>query len=283
MSKSPSGHVLSFLATLVERFYQDQARSNTTPAATSPPASRQAPPQPAVIRQGIGAGLKFEADNTNSSYVDGTYESPIQKALVDYLKPGAIFYDIGASLGFFTLIAARLVESSGQVYAFEPVPENAARIRRNAMLNDFAHVTVLEKAVAEAEGRGELLLAHHAGGATLAAAGTPPDLKGHLEVNLVSIDYLIASEQLRPPTLVKIDVEGAEIDVLRGMKQTLTAYKPILIYEIDDGDRTAFQRKSELVETFIRNCGYQILPLEKAYTTLSWHVGHGLALPIKHP
>ncbi|MGF1521522.1 MAG: FkbM family methyltransferase [Leptolyngbyaceae cyanobacterium] len=280
MFRSLSGHFLSFLAARVEQFHQHQVQSASSSALATPAVSRQVQPSPVAIRRGIAAGLKFEADKAHANYIAGTYERPIQNILEDCLQPGAVFYDIGASLGFFTLIAAKLVESSGHVYAFEPVPENAAKIQRHAKLNGFAQVTVLATAVTDTNGRGELLLAHHAGGATLATVGTPPDYKGHLDVSLASIDHLIANQQLRPPTVVKVDVEGAEINVLRGMAQTLAAHKPVLIYEIDDGDRTAFQHKNAIVETFIRQNGYQILPLAKAYATKSWHVSHSLALPI---
>lgn len=236
--------------------------------------------QDVTLAQGVGAGLKFRADKSNRDCRQGTYELPLQKALQNYLKPEGIFYDIGANIGFFTVIAAKLVGTSGHVYAFEPVPENAARISENIKLNEFSNVTLLEKAVSQTTGSGELLLAHHHGGATLSSAGTPPDLKGEMTVDLVCIDDLVLEKTLLPPTFVKIDVEGAEIEALRGMIQTLNQFKPIIIYEVDDGNALAFQRKSEEIATFIRTLGYEITPLEAAYPNIRWHVGHAIAI---HP
>lgn len=235
--------------------------------------------QQLTLNQGVGAGLKFNPDGSNRDYAIGTYELPIQTALTKYLKPNSVFYDIGANIGFFTVIAARLVGQSGQVYAFEPVPENADRIRHNTEINHFSQVTVFQKAVGASAGEAELLLAHHSGGATLSSAGTPPDLRGKMEVELVCIDDLISQGRLQPPSVVKIDVEGAEIAVLQGMVQTLEQFKPILIYEVDDGNEAAFHAKNQELETFIQSVGYRIIPLEAAYPNIKWNVGHAIALP----
>ncbi|KKD39569.1 FkbM family methyltransferase [Limnoraphis robusta] len=235
--------------------------------------------QQVILNQGVGTGLKFNPDDSNRDYATGAYELPIQTALAKYLKPNSVFYDIGANIGFFTVIAARLVGESGQVYAFEPVPENADRIRQNAEINQFSHVTVFEKAVSANPGTAELLLAHHSGGATLSTAGTPPDLRGKMDVELVSIDDLIAQGQIKPPSLVKIDVEGAEIAVLQGMVQTLKQFQPLLIYEVDDGNQAAFRAKNQEIEAFITSAGYDIIPLEAAYKNIQWNVGHAIAVP----
>ena len=238
--------------------------------------------QAVTINQGVGAGLKFAPDNSNADFAKGTYELPLQEALAHYLKPGDVFYDIGANIGFFTVLAAHLVGKSGYVYGFEPVPENVQRIRHNLKLNRFSNATVLEKAVSVHTGEGRLLLAQHSGGAMLSSAGTPVDFKGAMNVNLVCIDDLVAKKALKSPTLVKIDVEGAEIDVFKGMKQTIEKYKPIIIYEVDDGNKESFNQKSRVLENLISSLGYEIIPLEAAYSSLKWNVGHAVAIPCEH-
>lgn len=103
---------------------------------------------------------------------------------------------------------------------------------------------MLETAVSVHTGKGRLLFAQSSGGAMLASAGTPPDFTGVMNVNLVSIDDLLAQKILKPPTLVKVDVEGAEIDAFKGMRQTITTYKAIIIYEVDDANKNSFEQKS---------------------------------------
>lgn len=232
-----------------------------------------------TIPTGVGAGLRFNAAASNPDYALGTNEQPVQEAFAHYLQPGAVVYDIGANVGFFTVISARLVGPAGHVYAFEPLPENTVTIRRNIALNNFQHVTVFEQAVSDTSGKGELMVAHYSGGSALTSATLPPDVKGSLPVELVTIDDLIHQQNLRPPTFVKIDVEGAEIAVLRGMIQTIQTYKPIIIYEIDDEHEADFQRKQEICDTFMRDAGYTITILEDAYPDIGWRVRNAVALP----
>lgn len=234
-----------------------------------------------TISQGIGAGVKFNAGSANPDLVLGKYELPLQQTLARYLQQGAVFYDIGANIGFFSVMGAKLVGATGLVYAFEPVPDNAARIRYNARLNNFSQITVIEKAVSKTMGEGQLLLTTNIGGHALASADRPPDVRGSMTVDLVSIDELIAQKQLTPPTLVKIDVEGAELDVLQGMQQTIRQYQPIIVYEIDDGEEELFRRKQEAVADFLQSLAYQIQPLEECYPGITWKVGHAIALPLE--
>lgn len=230
------------------------------------------------IMSGIGAGLRFNPGFSNPDYAFGTNEQPVQHALAEHLKPGDVFYDIGANVGFFTVIAARLVGEKGQVYAFEPVPENAAFIKANIDLNNFSNIILDQRAVSSHTGKGELILAEYSGGATLSKADTPPDMKGVISVDLISIDDLIAEHEIQPPSLLKIDVEGAEMPVLMGMKETIQKYKPILIYEVDDGNRDRFYQKQEECDSFVEDCGYEIKRLEDSYPGGGWIVSNTLAI-----
>jgi FkbM family methyltransferase len=231
------------------------------------------------IATGVGAGLRFRVGDANPSYAFGTNELPVQHALATYLKPGHVFCDIGANVGFFTVIAARLVGPSGRVYAFEPMPDNAVLLRRNVELNAFRHVTVVEKAVSSASGQGELLLSHFSGGSALLTATAPPDLKGRIPVELVSVDDLVAGRDVAAPNVVKIDVEGAELDVLRGMSATIQAHKPIIVYEVDDGDPEAFERKQADCRSFLQPFGYRLSVLENSYPYGDWRVANITAVP----
>ena len=231
-----------------------------------------------AVRNGIAKGLKFNTGESCPELALGTYEVPIQKIFAQHLKTGDVFYDIGANVGFFSIIAAKLV-GGGKVYAFEPGSENAKSIRHNAELNDFKQIEVIEKAVSNTSGTGEFLLAKYSGGHALATADAPPDLAGKVTVDLVSIDDLIASEQIEPPNFVKIDVEGAELDVLKGMTQTIKTYQPTVIYEVDDGDRAAYERKYQELADFFESFSYQVTQTENSYDTIDWCVGHAIATP----
>ncbi len=234
-----------------------------------------------TMTHGVGKGLLFNAGKASFAYAKGTSEVPVQEALESCLNTGDIFYDIGANVGFFTIIAAKLVGNTGHVYAFEPAPENASTIRNNVQINQFPHVTVLEKAVSSSSGTGKLLLTHDPGGNTLATAGSPPDVKGEMSTELVSIDDLVAQGGVKPPDVVKVDVEGAEVEVLQGMAQTIKSFQPLIIYEIDDESQADFARKQTEVESLLLEFDYDIQPLKDSYPGIPWNVGHAIATP-KH-
>lgn len=236
-----------------------------------------------VIPRGIGQGLRFNPASGNPDYALGTNEPPVQEALAEMLHPGDVFYDVGANVGFLTVIGARLVGPDGQVIAFEPVAENAAAVRHNCALNGFDHVRIREAAVSDEEGTAELQLAHFSGGAALATAATPPDFKDVITVPVTTIDGLIARQEAPQPMVVKIDVEGAEINVLRGMRETLRQVRPLILYELDDNDAKRLAEKARSCAAFLVEAGYEIRQLDDGYPNIDWLVAHYVATPKEKP
>ncbi len=186
------------------------------------------------IFSGPGKGLWINLNGSAVAFATGTAERPLQEALVRELSPGATFYDIGANIGFVTIIAARLVGPTGRVVAFEPVPENVAAIKRNLALNGIDWVEVRAAAVSRSAGRASLVLSDVSAFSRLSTMHTPTGARGTLEVDVESIDELLAAGSQPPPDVVKIDVEGAELDVIEGMRETLDAYRPVLLCEVHD-------------------------------------------------
>jgi FkbM family methyltransferase len=213
-----------------------------------------------VVPSGHGAGLKFDMSSLPISHAHfgslayGTLENAVQEALVRHLGPGDVFYDIGANLGFFAMLGARFVGPTGVVYAFEAAPDNAEAIKVNVSVNGLTKVEVIAKAVSDHPGVGELQVVDDQSWSKLADYGEHPNTEQVLEVELVSIDQLMADGAIRPPTVVKIDVEGAELAVLEGMRGTIDAYQPAIICELHD-------THAEFVK-FARSCGYRLINLE---------------------
>lgn len=166
--------------------------------------------------------------------VRGTLEPPVQEALRRLLAPGAVFYDIGANVGFFTILGARLVGPGGRVVAFEPVPACARAVARNAELNGFDHATVRAQAVGAAGGSATLLVVGEASWSHLASTGRHADVRDELEVEVVAIDELVGAGEIPPPDVVKLDTEGAELQVLHGMRATIAEHRPAIVCELHD-------------------------------------------------
>jgi FkbM family methyltransferase len=233
-----------------------------------------------VIKGGQGAGIKLAQRRADAKFALGTYEPAVQEVISSSVGLGQVFYDIGANIGFFSLIAARRVGRDGRVYAFEPVPRNARSILLSARLNRFDTIEVFPDAVGGASGRANLLLARHIGGAVLASVAAPPDISGSIEVNLVTIDHAIQRYNLRPPHLIKIDVEGAELDVLDGMKHTLLTHRPKLICEVDDASSFGADTKARAVSDFLVSAGYEVSSIPPSYGDIEWSVLHLAARPL---
>ena len=180
-----------------------------------------------TIARGPGQGLRFDATGGYPGYLLGTTEPEEQQALAGYLQPGMTFFDIGANVGFFSTLAGRLVGPAGRVVAFEPFPESAQRATRNAQLNGFEHVSVVEAAVGASSGKVNLQLDR----SSSHRVGEPGEWDS-LTVEQVAIDEWRASAAVPAPDVVMIDVEGAELDVLRGMKDTIATSRPVILCEV---------------------------------------------------
>jgi FkbM family methyltransferase len=229
------------------------------------------------IASGPGKGLRFDGGHATAGFVSGEYEYPVQEAIASLLREGDVLYDIGANFGFFSVLSSRIVGPEGVVYAFEPVPANASTVERNARLNRLGNIEVLRVAVSHHTGKSELYLAHYAGGAALISAGVPPDLAGTIVVDTSSIDDLVELRRIRPPNVVKIDVEGAEKEVLQGMLRVLKECGPKIILEVDDAVEARCVGKLESCRKFLEDLHYRCEVLPKSYKDGGWFVRHLVA------
>jgi FkbM family methyltransferase len=163
-----------------------------------------------VVRFEVGTGR--EAERLGALAAD---EGRMIRRLVASLRDGDTFFDVGANIGTVTLPVA--ATGRAECLAFEPEPGNAARLAANAALNGLGNVTVIEAAVWSASGTVGLTVAGPVG--TGGHSVVEPDREGVTQVPAMTIDEL--SAQGRPPDVVKLDAEGAELEVLRGAAATL--------------------------------------------------------------
>ncbi len=230
-----------------------------------------------TVLRGPAAGILIGTQHESAEYAEGINERPVQEALARVLKPGDTFLDIGANVGFFSLLAARLVGPGGRVVAFEAVGEIAACAEHNATLNGFAQITVRPVAVGESMGRAVLRRTTHPGGATLADDAQADEVTGTEDVEVVAIDTLVANGSLPVPDLVKIDVEGHELPVLLGMEDVLRTHRPILLVELDAATPAELRERKVVVVKNLADRGYSTEVLPPAYVGTDWEVMHLLA------
>ena len=158
----------------------------------------------------------------------GTYEKSESKIMEEEIKVGNIVVDVGANIGLHTLNMARIVGNTGQVFAFEPDPSNFKILEKNVKVNNYQNIILEQKAVGDKHGRTTLYQSDHPGMHRIFPQ--TKQAKGQVQVELTSLDkYFIDSNLVDKINFIKIDVEGLEFSVLKGMKNILKNNKKIKI------------------------------------------------------
>lgn len=162
-------------------------------------------------------------DRTQRTMYLGLFEPEETKLVREILRPGDLFVDVGAHVGWFTTLAARRVGESGRVVACEPFPANAARLRQNIADGDYTNVDFIGQALGSTAGVLELSAGADSGGVTAVEWST----SGRISVPMTTLDDVTAG--LGDIALLKVDVEGWEAHVLRGAVQALSRTRRVLI------------------------------------------------------
>ena len=187
----------------------------------------------------------------------GYFESELTLALIDKLRPGMVFYDIGAHYGYFSLLGAALVGSEGQVFSFEPTDTTHARLRKN--IDPLNNVTPVKKAVYRETtelvfcdmGSRDSSLNH------VQVPGQGEESAGQIRVPAVSLDDFVKDHPV--PDFVKIDAEGAEHAILEGMAGLIQVRHPMITLEVGDyiNEKTGNPSSRENVDLLLA-CGYSV-------------------------
>jgi FkbM family methyltransferase len=209
-----------------------------------------------------GIVYRFEADSFEA-YQRGRLflekEPQTTAWLRSTLRPSDVFLDIGANIGIFSIFAGKHIGPEGRVYACEPHLPTATQLLQNISANDLGdRVSVLSIAASGEDGFAPFLYKRWrqgASGSQLAVEGGPGmarSVGAELKAAL-TIDSMVERGIIRPPDLIKIDTDGIEIPITRGMEKLLrSAQRPrCLLIEIQEGE---YQPQVE----YMTNCGYRV-------------------------
>jgi FkbM family methyltransferase len=223
---------------------------------------RLIPPQTVLpILQGPVRGRKWIVGSGNHGYWLGSYEMGKTALFAASVPAGGVVYDLGANVGYYTLISSFAVGAAGRVFAFEPLPRNADFLRRHLKLNRIEKATVIEAAVAERSGTIRFEPDSSTSRGRIGGQGT-------LEVRAVAVDEWMEQEDAPAPDLLKIDIEGAEALALRGAQRILTRRRPPIFLSTHSGN--VHRECLELLASF----GYRVRaidgrPLERSRDLLA--------------
>jgi FkbM family methyltransferase len=215
-------------------------------------------------------GLRFECALSDSAgrilTVVGTIETAEREFVRQALKAGDVFFDIGANLGLFTLTAARRVGPSGHVYAFEPSRREAQYLQRNLELNQLTNVTIVMQAVSDQCGTARFAIAADGGNNSLMKNAHPQQqIQEWQDVEVTTLDTFVAAYNVPRVDLMKIDVEGGEVNVLRGAAHLLNGFQPpMILCEFCDVTAAGFNSSGRALYDTFAAFGYQLFALPES-------------------
>ncbi|MBE2270160.1 MAG: hypothetical protein IAE80_18120 [Anaerolinea sp.] len=174
------------------------------------------------LLRGALRGRWWFAGASTRKYWLGKHDLEREEAITSCLRPDHVFYDIGAEVGYYTLLGAHLVGERGQVFSFENELENLSFLTKHVQINHVSNVTIFG-----VPGEGE-----------------------------ASIDTLVGQGKLTPPSVIHIHVPGKELTILQGAIETLKRYSPVIILGVSDDQ----QRTSSIY--LFRGMSYQVMSLD---------------------
>lgn len=219
-----------------------------------------------IKRVSLFYGRKIEVyladDDASALYFLGCLygsEAFVTNFLLDNLKEDDIFYDVGANYGFYTLLAQEII-NEGEIHSFEPHPEIFKLLKRNCQLDIYQNTFLNQKALSDQTGEvwfyDHFKKKRHSGRGSLVVTS---ENSQKIKVNSIKLDDYLKNH--KPPTLMKIDIEGGEYLLLKGAQKTLSSIRPKIIMEIfpDDHHRKAVQ--------LLLDSGYKMYSLDKGGQT----------------
>lgn len=182
------------------------------------------------------AGMSLQLDlQSEKDYWLGTYEPDLQVGIGDLVKPGMVAYDVGANIGYISLLLAQAVGKTGHVYSFEALSKNLERLEENIRLNELQdQVEIIAGAVVDQSGLVSFWVGPSGGmGKAEGSAGRESvEYRASIQVEGFSLDDFVYRRDHPQPDVVKMDIEGGEVLALPGMRQVLAQARPIVFLEL---------------------------------------------------
>jgi FkbM family methyltransferase len=192
------------------------------------------------IRGGPASGLRFEVTLPLDKAVwAGTYESEFTDAIIGKVKHGDVCYDIGGYRGYVS--GAMALAGASNVFAFEPLPSNQQALRRLRELNPELPIELVPAAIGNADGSARLKVMADAsmGKLTNSPFQTSAAFLSEIQIEIRRLDSLVENREVPVPNVIKVDVEGAELEVVLGGSFVLKTFRPIVFIETHSSELEA--------------------------------------------
>ena len=205
--------------------------------------------------------LDLENEPENKIYFFGNYDERHEPTLVRrILEPGDVFWDVGANIGFYSMLASIYVGNSGHVIAFEPGKIAYSALEKNVKLNGFLNIKPYNFAVSNAYGKEMLYSSGDVAFGEATIIKKQSQEYSNIETcKVIALYQFMKENKLNTPTFIKIDVEGSEVNVLEGAEEILCSEKPpMLLVEMNERVR---------LQSLLKKFGYLPASLRRR----KWH------------
>jgi FkbM family methyltransferase len=200
------------------------------------------------------------ADKTlrDSLLLFGTHENYETLALINCLRPGMTFIDVGANIGYYTVVAASKVGENGRVFAYEPDPVNYSFLERSVKANNFRNVSLIRQALSDEAGFATFFLSDHLGSHSLAAQDTCTRTTT-VELTRLDDDAGLIEGGVH---VMKMDAQGAEYKIMRGGINLLRRWMPVIMLEFEPKCLQTMGTSPEEFARLFDDLGYEITLLD---------------------
>jgi FkbM family methyltransferase len=219
-----------------------------------------------VISTGIlqGTRLKLYLKNENYYWL-GNYEPHLIRAIKDFCKTDMIIYDVGANIGYLSLIFAQLIDMKGKVYAFEPLPENSQRIADHIALNSLQNIIhLIPYAVSDHERIQTFLVHRHTALSRLSTCSLKDnEFVKQIKIKSLRLDDFVFRDGKPLPNIIKMDIEGGGVKAIPGMLKVVREARPIFFMELHG------PQEHKAAWEMLKQNNYTICKLQKNYPKIT--------------
>lgn len=200
--------------------------------------------------------------------MDGIREPESTEEIKRIVKPGSTVVEVGANIGYYALMESLLAGKTGRIYALEPSPSNFNTLKKNIKLNSIANITLFQLAIGDKKGIVKMNISPHSNLNSLVAQKNRRILKT-INVNVTTLDIFLKNKKY--PDFIRMDVEGYEYNIIKGMKNTLKSKKPLKLF-IELHPHVMKKEQTEYVLKTLRKYGFETRKVVRCVTVSEMRV-----------
>lgn len=210
-------------------------------------------------RGGCDFRLDLSSHIDRKIFYQGGHEGWDTRFVESLVPPGGVVVDVGANIGWYSMVAARRCGAEGRVFSFEISAPEAERLRGNVRLNGFSQVEVVFMALSDRTGEIGVTANRDAGMTAIATS----DAEQATRIAVTTLDAFCAENGVSRLDFIKCDIEGSEVAFLRGAAETLRRFRPVLLIEINPSALAGFGTSADELFGILRGHGYSLFTTDR--------------------